>query len=262
MRPPITYFCGVNDNILSTIELLASKAAAKEEEANKIKRLVNELCGEAGIKVRYSNIADPSAAISTIRSDQFYGQTLNAAIRNYLERRGAADLGAASVTEIFKAIRDGGYKFETKNEDNAKTSVSNALRLSNSLFHRLPNGDYGLLSWYPSAKAPAEANGSPKSTRKTKRNKQDGRSSNGAVLKAAASDANIVTNKEIRDIILSKQGEFKASDIEGEIKVRFPSKQLPEAKVSSVLFILKKDKGLIKEVSPRTGGKGAVYAKA
>ena len=38
----------MNDDILNTIEVLTGKVSAKEEEANKLKKLVNELCAEAG----------------------------------------------------------------------------------------------------------------------------------------------------------------------------------------------------------------------
>lgn len=248
------YFIRMSDDILNTIEVLTNKVAAKEEEANKLKKLVNELCGEAGIAVRYANISEPGSTISAIRSDEFYGQTLTAAIRNYLERRKAANLGAASVTAIYKAIRDGGYKFETNSEENAKISVGNALRKTSSIFHRLPNGEYGLLAWYPSAKAPPEPDASSKPKGKKGRNRQ-------AKVDAPKGNADVVTNKEIRDVILAQQGDFQSSDIEAAIKSKFPSKELPKTKIPSVIFILK-GKGLLRQVSERSGKKGAVYAKA
>jgi hypothetical protein len=76
--------------------------------ANKRFKLVNELCAEAGVTARYPNIAESSGAIGGIRSDQFYGQTLTAAIRNYLEHRKASGFGAAGLNEIYLAVRDGG----------------------------------------------------------------------------------------------------------------------------------------------------------
>ncbi len=106
------------------------------------------------------------------------------------------------------------------------------------------------MSWYPSAKAEPE-NGTSQ------------QSKSGRPAKSKSSkNGNIVTNKEIRDVILGRQGDFKVSDIEAEIATRFPSKQPPGVKISSVLFILKKKKGLVKEVSPRNGSTQAVYVKA
>ena len=243
--------------ILNTIEVLTNKVRAKEDEANKLKKLVNELCGEAGLAPRYANVSESGASVSAIRSDQFYGHTLTAAIRNYLELRKSSNLGAASVTEIYRAIKDGGYKFGTNNEENAKTSLGNALRKSSSIFHRLPNGQYGLLTWYPNAKAPAE-NGtaeSPKRGRGRPSKKQAGSKTPILII------SNGVTNQEIRDVILSQPGEFQAANIEGIVKDKYPSKILPKTKIPAVLFLLK-NKGLVKIVSERSGKRGAVWSKA
>ncbi len=250
----------MNAEILNTVEVLTNKIRAKEEEANKLKKLVNELCIEAEIEIRYPDISELGNTLSAIRSDQFYGQTLTAAIRNYLERRKASGLGAASVTEIFLAIKEGGYKFETNSDENAKISVGNALRKTSSIFHRLPNGHYGLLVWYPSAKAQPE---SPAPT-KAKRRRNSTANLRSAEREPDASKKNgdnFVTQKEIRDVILSRQGEFRSSDIEAAVKAKFPSKGIPKTKIASVLFILKKDKGILREVSARSGKKGAVYSK-
>lgn len=246
----------MNAEILNTIEVLTNKIRAKEEEANKLKKLVNELCAEAETDIRYPDISEASGSLAAIRSDQFYGLTLTAAIRNYLERRKASGLGAAAVAEIYRAIRDGGYKFETNREENAKISVSNALRKTSSIFHRLPNGQYGLLVWYPSAKALPESGAS-----KAKR-KQATTHSKAGTNGSDAPTADSVTQRDIRDVILAQDGEFSAADIEAAVKTKYPSKQLPKTKIPGVLFLLRKDKGLLREVSPRTGKRGAVYAKA
>ena len=89
---------GMSDDILNTIEVLTNKVRAKEEEANKLKKLVNELCGEAGIATRYADIPEAGSSVTAIRSDQFYGQTLTAALRNYLEHRKASGLGGQPDT--------------------------------------------------------------------------------------------------------------------------------------------------------------------
>jgi hypothetical protein len=245
------------NDIVNTIEVLAGKIRAKEEEANKLKKLVNELCGEAEVEIRYPDISESASTLSGIRSDQFYGQTLTAAIRNYLDRRKASNLGAASMGEIYKAIRDGGYKFETKSEENAKISVGNALRKTSSIFHRLPNGQYGLLSWYETAKARSEEGSTVKASRRRAAASKKRRSANGG----PKSNGEVITNKEIRDLVLAQDGEFQASGVEAAIKAKFPSKELPKTKIPSVLFILKK-KGILNEVSARSGKKGAVYSKA
>src|SRR5208283_2722278 len=188
----------MSDDILNTIDVLTKRVGAKEEEANKLKKLVNELCGEAGIAVRYPNIAEANGSIGSIRSDQFYGQTLTAAIRNYLEQRKTSGLGAAGLNEIYLAVRDGGYKFETKSEDNAKVSVGNTLRKSSSIFHRLPNGQYGLLTWYPSAKAKPEDAPAPKKKAKEKAADAAQPATKEATKPTPEKAKNDVSNKEIR----------------------------------------------------------------
>ena len=246
----------MNDEIIITIESLTRRVAAKEEEANKLKKLVNELCAEAGIAAKYAKVTESGAVNTSIRSDQFYGVTITAAIRNYLEQRKAAGLGAAGLNEIYSAVRDGGYKFESKNENNAKVSVGNTLRKSSSIFHRLPNGQYGLLEWYPSAKAKPEADTVPK-----RKSKKESGGANKTAIKALPEKAkNDVTSQEIRDVILGQEGQFQATNIETAIKEKFPTKDLPPNKISGMFFILK-GKGLIKEISPRNGPNGAVFAK-
>src|ERR1043166_5300706 len=117
----------MNDaNILNTIELLTARVVAKEEEVGKLKKLVNELCSEAGVPPRYEVISQTGG--TALRSDEFYGQSLTAAVRNYLERRKASNQGAATPSEIFASLRDGGYNFETKNEEIAKIGLRSTLR--------------------------------------------------------------------------------------------------------------------------------------
>ena len=144
----------MRNDILKTVEVLCEKIRGKEEEAMKLKKIVNDLCTEEGEQTMFPNVTTESVGtLRSLRSDQFYGQTLSGAARQYLEMRRATGLGAASVADLFQALKSGGYKFETKNDDYAKNGLRIALRKSSSVFHRLPNGDYGLLSWYERPKA-------------------------------------------------------------------------------------------------------------
>jgi hypothetical protein len=260
----------MEDEILNTIESLTTRANNKEEEVNKLKKLINELCGEAGVPIRYPTIIESGGA-NSLRSDQFYGLPLTAAIRNYLEIRKAAGLGAASVAEIFRAVRDGGYKFDTRNEDNARIGVGNALRKTSSIFHRLPTGHYGLLNWYPSAKVPTESNGAAsakhRATKKKKgvkkRGKVDDGDTGGPTLMepTTALVSPTVTNAEVRDVILAQTGTFEGGDIKKALKEQFPAKKIPLPKISTMLFLLK-GKGILAVVTARSGKKGATYRKA
>jgi hypothetical protein len=72
------------------------------------------------------------------------------------------NLGAATVNEIFDALTAGGYTFNTKTDDVGRASLRNSLSKNTVTFHKLPNGRFGMLSWYPNAKptkAAAAGNG-------------------------------------------------------------------------------------------------------
>lgn len=136
------------------IAALQSDLKDIERKAAETKRAINRLCELAGMEAMYAVVdAESRPSIATLRADQFYGKVLNTAAREYLEMRQAANLGPATPREIFEALRDGGFKFETKIETNAITALRQVLRKNSSTFHRLDNGVYGLLVWYPNAKA-------------------------------------------------------------------------------------------------------------
>jgi hypothetical protein len=153
---------------LPAINRLTADIEAQESKLAEMKRMVNTLCGYAGIAARYQNVnaGARDVSIANLKSDQFYGKPQATAVREYLEMRGAPStggLGAASVREIYKALKDGGFAFDTKNEENAMRGLRISLAKNSTTFHRLPNGQFGLLSWYPKvpkssgAVEPAEA---------------------------------------------------------------------------------------------------------
>jgi hypothetical protein len=262
----MAFFGNMNDDtdILNTIEVLGKRIRTKEEEVNELKALVNKLCSEAGVAVRYANIAKAGAAVGDIQADAYYGQNLTAAIRDYLERRKASGLSAASVSEIYQAIRDGGYKFDTKSELNAKIGVGNALRKTSAIFHRLPNGEYGLLAWYPGIKERPAGESHPARKKKRHHPAKAAAPPKPAEPAKPASEPTTgekVTNGEIREVILSQSGNFKSRDIEAAVKAKFPGKVLPKTKVPQVVSLLR-EKGDLKEVSARSGKRPAVFTKA
>jgi len=136
------------------ISELAAEITADEASLRKKKETVNTLCSAVGRPPAYA-LESASAALPTqIRSDQFYGQPLAASVRTILEMRRAQNLGAATNREIYDSLVAGGYEFDTKSEDIAQKSLRNSLAKNTALFHKLPNGQFGLLSWYPNVKKP------------------------------------------------------------------------------------------------------------
>lgn len=145
----------MKDEFRPAIEALLGDIEAMEQKVVQTKKSINRLCEIAGESPMFTDLAegDRKRSLSSLRADQFYGRVLTTAAREYLEMRNSANLGPATPREIYSALSDGGFKFETKNEDNAITNIRATLRKNSGIFHRLPNNEYGLLAWYPNAKA-------------------------------------------------------------------------------------------------------------
>ena len=107
----------------------------------------------AGLPPRYAESALEKSSGSgfTIRSDQFHARPVATIVREYLEMRKRADIGPATLDEIFDALAQGGYESHAKDEQTARISLNNALT-KNPVFYKLPNKRWGLLAWYPKAK--------------------------------------------------------------------------------------------------------------
>jgi hypothetical protein len=142
------------------IEEMVTDIGKLETDIRDKKKTVNTLCGVAGREAMYTLDTPEEAVPSRIRPDQFYGQPLASAVRTILEMRKQQNLGAAQVGEIYEGLTKGGYQFQTKNEEVARASLRNSLAKNTVTFHKLPNGRFGLLSWYPNAKpSKSAANG-------------------------------------------------------------------------------------------------------
>jgi hypothetical protein len=140
---------------------LATEITADEAALRKKKETVNTLCGAVGRPPAYTVESAAGTVPTQIRSDQFYGQPLAGSVRTILEMRRAQNLGAATNREIFDSLTAGGYEFDTKNDDVAQKSLRNSLAKNTALFHKLPNGQFGLLSWYPNVKKQRPAAATP-----------------------------------------------------------------------------------------------------
>src|ERR1700722_12856196 len=99
----------MSEQVLGTIELLQKQLQKQEEEVADKKRIINSLCPLAGIDPIYPDVAVGSNISAGIRSDEFYGRPLAEVVRTILEKRKHANLGAASVQEIYEAMKAGGF---------------------------------------------------------------------------------------------------------------------------------------------------------
>ncbi len=126
-----------------------------EQKIRALRTAINTMCENAGLKLRYAEadlVASGAVKVSQIQDDTFYGKKQTAAMREYLEMRKAQGIGPASPREIYEAIKQGGYQFETKDETVALVGLRALLRTQPNVFHKLPQGTYGLTAWYPDAK--------------------------------------------------------------------------------------------------------------
>lgn len=142
--------------------------------AGEMERSINTLCKEAGYPPRYTDSASSnSIRVTQISDDTFYGMKQTGAMRTYLEMRKTQGLGPANTREIYDALLQGGYQFEAKTPDIAMVGMRALLRTQPLVFHRLPQGTWGLSTWYPDAKkepkkktAPAKKAGAASKLRK------------------------------------------------------------------------------------------------
>jgi len=154
MPDPSNDFMPAINRLLKDIDDLERDLAEK-------KRMVNSLCGYAGQPPRFQDVVRSSAGANAVRRDQYYGRPLASVIREFLEVRGPSDrggFGAATVNEIYDALVQGGYKFDAKDEANAKRGLRIGLTKNSTTFHRVGDA-YGLVEWYPNARPPRSQTG-------------------------------------------------------------------------------------------------------
>ena len=149
------------------IDLLITQVDDLERKANAYKASVNVLCEREGLPPIYPDdgggsptrrdskpgeTPGQSPQSTHIRSDTFYGKAQQTAVRELLAIRKNSGAGPAKPSEILDALRAGGYQVEAKSDEIALVGLRAMLRKRTAIFHKLPNGAWGLREWYPNAK--------------------------------------------------------------------------------------------------------------
>jgi hypothetical protein len=146
----------MSDHLTKTIEDLRLKLQEHETAAIETKKLINQLCAYAKLPLQFQDAElQPSGGGVAVRRNSFFGRPLTTCVREFLEMRKRAGLGAASIDDIFNALQEGGYDLGTvsaKGEMEQKRGVAISLAKNTVAFVRLPTGDWGLLEWYPNIK--------------------------------------------------------------------------------------------------------------
>lgn len=133
------------------LEQMVEEIRAKQSELDNQKKAANTFFRGKGLAEPFV-IDDPDAAVGAtlrIRPDEYYGKGFATAAGNYVERRKSA----VTHEEVLRALEQGGFDFDAINwkPDNRARTVAMSLAKNTAIFHRLPNGMFGLKKWYGDA---------------------------------------------------------------------------------------------------------------
>ena len=136
------------DKLKGAIEVLYAELEEQERQVQETKRAINMLVRRLGEAEPYPNVDSQTVgSVNRLRPDAFYGKAFATAAQEYLQMRRQA----STADEITEGLRAGGFDFKSMSwkPDDLKRMVPLSLSKNTSYFHRLPNGTFGLLEWYP-----------------------------------------------------------------------------------------------------------------
>lgn len=256
----------------ATVASLQSHIRELEQEIIDTKKMVNRLLVRRGQPSLYSeaSLDGEVGNVFAIRSDQFYGRPLATAIREYLKMRQVANLGAATVNEIYDALCRGGFSYESENEDNRKRNLRISLTKNSSLFHRLSNGThFGLPEWYETVpKGEDEAQSKAKKSKKRPKSKDKKRKAEAKEQSDANHDDDQATEtplpaekngngkttviKALREGIQAMTGDFTKQQVVDWIEKHHPALKAQDRK-TSIFSMMANLKGDLKLVTTKKG---------
>jgi hypothetical protein len=150
----------VTNNLEAAIGDLTEKLQKQMNDVSETKRAINVLLRMVGKEPMFPDESpEQVGAALNIEPDQYYGRPLATCVQEYLEnRRKTTGKKAIQVEDILTALTQGGFDFKAQGwRDNDRLrSLSISLAKNTKVFHRLPNGWFGLLSWYPDVVAKKE----------------------------------------------------------------------------------------------------------
>jgi hypothetical protein len=257
---------------------LKSHIGELEQRVLELKRAVNSLDREKGRTASYGDAELASKRANgtmAIKTDQFLGATIHTAMRQYLTMRRQADLGPATLPEIYDGLVSGGLEFDTENEVNRKINIRSVLRKSSSIFYRLSDKThFALREWYRGIKNKGDENGDSE-TKKKKRKKGKRKTPNAAKAAKNAADSSAAENNEtetnenddtpkvtqeaaVLEALKSFKGTFKRQDVVTWIAKKYPSLRAEQRK-QSIFAMLGKLKEMIETVETGKAGKPSTY---
>jgi hypothetical protein len=149
-------------HLLETLRAAEQRLEEQEHEVIETKKFINLACKMAGLPIRYADqdfVTAKPTNTGVVRGDEYYGKPLASVVRLILESRDRSGAGPATINQIYDAMVEGCYQFETSNPENAKRGLRESLAKNSSMFHKLPTGKFGLTAWYPAIKSGRQENG-------------------------------------------------------------------------------------------------------
>ncbi|WP_304305692.1 hypothetical protein [Pseudacidovorax intermedius] len=140
-----------------TVEDFQRKIAELEEQSRTLKTSINLLCSMYGAALLYEpgeingagdTRQDRRPAALSFRPDEFFNRPLAACVKEILEARKAREMGPATAETIFASLKEGGYAFESRDDETAFRGMQISISKNTAAFNRLPNGMIGLAEWY------------------------------------------------------------------------------------------------------------------
>jgi hypothetical protein len=145
------------EKLTAAIDVMMVQLEDQLQEVADTKKAINQLRKRLGEPPAFDDVAEPLRAGAAIRRDQYYGQPLATAVQHVLERRNEA----CDLAEILSELERGAFDFKAAGwKDNDRTrALAISLSKNTQTFNRLPNGSFGLLSWYPEVQKRAKKQG-------------------------------------------------------------------------------------------------------
>jgi hypothetical protein len=139
-----------NPKYNDAIDTLLGELDEQQKGVVDTKKTINALRRRNGEPPLFSEAElGETQTINPSRPDLYYGKPLATACREYLELRRQA----CKAEDVLDALEKGGFDFDAlgyKKNDRLR-SLSISMAKNTAIFHRLPNGTFGLLAWYPEA---------------------------------------------------------------------------------------------------------------
>lgn len=137
----------MKEKLNAAIEVLEAQLQEQLQQVTETKKMINALLQRIGEEARFADVAAEQVVVGTTRRDAYYGKPLATAVQEYLKRRNQA----CTAEEILRGLEQGGFDFRPLGwrDDDRLRSLAISLAKNSVTFHRLPNGTFGLLGWYP-----------------------------------------------------------------------------------------------------------------